>query len=313
MKRRVAVVLVVLATTSFAVWHGYSTGTLPPFLWFGSGHGCVHDMNGDGTPDLVGISEIPLVPGAWVRAIDGASGRTRWSAWVDGDLVTGGLFCAGGDTVMAVFPRFRVRVFDWKTGAPRWERTLPDEAKSASAGPGCLKITLGADESANVDSASGADREACDAVPPPAPWRRETTLHWRNLRVEETERGSRTELTAFDDSKSTGGPVWTTLVGVKRSFVQGVSTALPAGIFVAGTRSGSPFGEEEIAWSLVRPDGLVAYQNAVRADVLWESEVTDTVAFLHYGHALAAVDVATGEIRWESGFRTIPQHSDSNE
>jgi hypothetical protein len=140
-------------------------------------------------------------------------------------------------------------------------------------------------------------------------------LHQGPLRIEHKESGSRLLLAAFDDAKSSTESIWTTRVEVKQSAFVTMPSTTPAGIFVAGTEPGEG---GEIAWSLVRPDGSVAYQRSIAVDddhdaVLWQCDVTNTTAFLHFGHALAAVDVATGEIKWEDGVRAIANNSSSSD
>lgn len=152
-----------------------AVGTPPPPEapeWQGTTGALFTDVDGDGTPDVIGRSRR-VRAGDVVRviALDGATGKPLWETEPLGtysDTFQGTLALAG-DQVVFASPRGQVQAFQLRTGATRWTTTLDERVERFCDGGAETIVALGTDDVARpLDRATGVLRTSPAAQPPPA-------------------------------------------------------------------------------------------------------------------------------------------------
>jgi outer membrane protein assembly factor BamB len=233
-----------------------------------------------------------------VRALDAATGATRWTASSGGAVlsspaVAGGLVYAGsGDR--------KLYALDADTGATVWTVTTGGAVSAAPAVAGGVVYVGSADRKLYaLDAGTGASRWTATTggpvLDPPAVAGGVVYLRSRDGNAY-----------AFD--AASGAPAWTTPVGGNPMFGIGPSVTGPvvAGgrVFVGGNRDGKLYALDAtsgaVLWTLSPGDFLVG-----------NPAVADGRLFVNLaGHHLRALDPATGATVWSvDGNQTAPVSS----
>ncbi|WP_437670701.1 outer membrane protein assembly factor BamB family protein [Sorangium sp. So ce131] len=132
------------------------------------------DVNGDGAPDVIGRSKLPVGTqwDEWIAAYDGRDGKPIWKAGVlskDAASHEARRAIVLG-RVISVDALGKVQAYDQRTGAPSWSAQLGEKARRICQGDGTIVVETLDDARHGLDPASGAKRAlAKDAPCKPVP------------------------------------------------------------------------------------------------------------------------------------------------
>ncbi|WP_437716312.1 PQQ-binding-like beta-propeller repeat protein [Sorangium sp. So ce448] len=155
---------------------GPSKGRSAPLLALGpnayfSDRPMLADVNGDGTPDVIGKNNVPGGE-EWIAAHDGRDGKPIWkTAALTKDaanhearraIVSGRL--------ISIDALGKVQAYDLRTGTPSWSALLGEKARRLCQGDGVIVVETVDDAKHGLDPATGTRRElakgaACKTVP----------------------------------------------------------------------------------------------------------------------------------------------------
>lgn len=114
------------------------------------------DVNGDGTPDILGKSGSPGGPD-WIAAYNGRDGKQLWRTDdLTKDATDGSAMRAlAGSTLLSIDGLGKVQAYNAKTGQPAWATLLGETARSACEGDGFVRITTNDKATHDIALATG--------------------------------------------------------------------------------------------------------------------------------------------------------------
>jgi outer membrane protein assembly factor BamB len=119
------------------------------------------DVNGDGFPDVVGMSDN-LQGEVWIAAYDGHDGKLLWKTGnLSEDAHSGEAMRAiAGDRLLSVDSLGKVQAYDLHTGLPSWSTLLGEKAARICAMRGEISVETTDGAKHELDLTSGRKRQA---------------------------------------------------------------------------------------------------------------------------------------------------------
>lgn len=276
--------------------------------WQGTVGALVVDIDGNGTPELVGRSRRVSV-GDEIRliALDAATGARRWQSEPLGsytDTYQGQLALAG-DQLLFASPRGEVRAFALATGQPRWRTQLDEKVRALCDGGADTIIAIGADDRPRPlrradGTPAGTTLERPAAAPPRRPGRRgPACAHPLVTDAVDQPRGDARPLAAAHGLRSErldGGPGERVLSG-SRATGTGVPTMIAFD------------DRDKVRWTVAIPqDPLGAQENAPEAVAVGRGSACATYQGPPSERTgrVACFALADGRRQWD---HLIPNHS----
>ncbi|MEB2313682.1 MAG: PQQ-binding-like beta-propeller repeat protein [Sorangiineae bacterium] len=257
------------------------------------------DVNGDGVMDVIGKTSPRGKPDSgWIAAYDGTAGKELWrsSAITKEAADSMAVRLLAGDVFITVDALGKLQAYQAKNGQPAWAGLVTDQARSACAGDGFVRITT-SDESAH-DFSLASGQKLTDRAK--APCRPVHTSHddggpgYRILGWSEYERLGLPELHAIKGMSAHRALV---LDGGKRAFMLG-SRSPGTGVSMVAAVDG-----KKILWQTVVPgvDPLTTDVNVLTQIATFAGNKL----FVPYnlkgnkGVRMVALDASTGSRLWD--------------
>ncbi len=133
-------------------------GPAPP-PWEGAHGAILLDLNGDGTPDIIGrVRYMPGDDSVHAAAFDGATGRELWESPSLGDYVgtLTGTLAATPTSLFFASDGGWITAFDMTNGAKRWRVSVPERVKSLCAADDLVGVRLADGSYASFRTSDGA-------------------------------------------------------------------------------------------------------------------------------------------------------------
>lgn len=120
------------------------------------------DVNGDGTMDIIGLSEHPG-EAAWIAAYDGRDGKELWRTSEQPGDVRSGVRGLAGNLLVTADSLGKVQAYRAQDGQPVWAALVGESAREMCHGDGFLRILTSDDRHHELSLAKGEKLSSPDA------------------------------------------------------------------------------------------------------------------------------------------------------